>query len=271
VTYPLNRDTTPRQADLVYGPNGVPLDDPAETFHEASKNQPVWGARQAMGARLLEANEQLLATVRRPGLRHSQRARLSLPLSDELNVPLSTLLRRRRSSRAFCGQSLTVAEIATLLYHAYGSVSPRGYRPTPSGGALYPLELYVGTPSTQGIEAGLYHYDALRHELEIVNPNVGLPQLAEATVAPEVIENAALYVAVTCVFWRSRFKYGQRGYRYCLLEAGHLMQNLLVAAEALELGAVPLGGFLDNRLSRLLEIDGVDEAPLYVAAIGRLE
>ena len=69
-------------------------------------------------------------------------------------------------------------------------------------------------------------------------------------------------------FWRSRFKYGQRGYRFALLEAGHLAQNVLLAAEALDLGAAPIGGFYDRQLAEFLEIDGVNEGPLYVIPIG---
>jgi SagB-type dehydrogenase family enzyme len=70
------------------------------------------------------------------------------------------------------------------------------------------------------------------------------------------------------MFWRTRFKYGLRGYRFALLEAGHLMQNVLLAAAALDLAAVPVGGFFDSRLERLLSIDGVNESALYCASIG---
>lgn len=268
-SYPIHPDGVPRRSFVVYGPSGVALDDPAETFHEASKNQPAWGGRQGVGVRRLEADEQLLRATKRPGLVHSQRGRVALPAAIELDDSLSAILRRRRSSRAFTGAGLSAAEIATLLFFAYGTVTPRGQRPTPSGGALYPLEVYVGAAATEGIDAGLYHYDPSSHELETVSNSVGLHELGGATLAPEVVEQSGVFIAVTCVFWRSRFKYGQRGYRYCLLEAGHLMQNLLLAAEALKLAALPLGGYADNRLARLLEIDGVNEAPLYTAAVGR--
>ncbi len=85
----------------------------------------------------------------------------------------------------------------------------------------------------------------------------------------ELLDAAALLVVVTGVFWRSRFKYGLRGYRFTLLEAGHLGQNLLLAAAALDLAALPVGGFYDRRVERLLGVDGVNESALYLFAVGR--
>ena len=77
----------------------------------------------------------------------------------------------------------------------------------------------------------------------------------------------ALFV-VSAMFWRTRFKYGLRGYRFALLECGHLAQNLLLAATALDLAAVPLGGFYDRRVDQLLGLDGVNESALYMVAAG---
>ena len=82
------------------------------------------------------------------------------------------------------------------------------------------------------------------------------------------MESCAVALVVTAMLWRSRFKYGQRGYRFALLEAGHLAQNVLLASEGLDLAAVPVGGFYDRRLAALLAIDGVNEVPLYVLPIG---
>ena len=70
------------------------------------------------------------------------------------------------------------------------------------------------------------------------------------------------------MFWRSRFKYGLRGYRFALLEAGHLVQNLVLAAGALEVGALPLGGFYDRRVDELVGADGLDEATVYAVLLG---
>jgi SagB-type dehydrogenase family enzyme len=70
------------------------------------------------------------------------------------------------------------------------------------------------------------------------------------------------------MFWRSRFKYGLRGYRFALLEAGHVVQNLVLAATALRLPTLPLGGWYDRRVDALVGADGLDEATVYVVLVG---
>jgi SagB-type dehydrogenase family enzyme len=76
-------------------------------------------------------------------------------------------------------------------------------------------------------------------------------------------------VLVTAIFQRSTFKYQDRGYRLILIEAGEVAQNMTLEATSLGLGACLLGGYLDNDLSGLLEIDGIDEAPLLPVVLGR--
>ena len=68
---------------------------------------------------------------------------------------------------------------------------------------------------------------------------------------------------------RIKFKYGERGYRFLLLEAGHIAQNLLLAAEADGMGGVAIGGFLDDPLNDLLDLDGVEEAVVYMVLAGQ--
>jgi SagB-type dehydrogenase family enzyme len=73
---------------------------------------------------------------------------------------------------------------------------------------------------------------------------------------------------LTAMFWRTRFKYGVRGYRFALLEAGHVGQNVTLAAAALRVAALPVGGFFDRRLDELVGADGLDEASVYAIVLG---
>jgi SagB-type dehydrogenase family enzyme len=86
---------------------------------------------------------------------------------------------------------------------------------------------------------------------------------------PEIGSSCAALVLVAAIFGRTRFKYGLRGYRFALLEAGHVAQNVLLAATALGLAAVPLGAFYDRRTDTFLALDGVNESTLYAIAVGR--
>ena len=89
-------------------------------------------------------------------------------------------------------------------------------------------------------------------------------------IHPAVVDltSASTIFFITAKFWRSRAKYGPRGYRYCLQEAGSACQNLCLAAVALGLGQVVLGGFYDDEVHQCLEIDGVDHGVITTVAVG---
>jgi SagB-type dehydrogenase family enzyme len=264
---------TVRALTAVYGAEGPGLDDPAELFHEASKVSEALLPAQLPGVVALHAHAGLRASASRSVRRNPELRRVRLPPPQLPTVDLDLVFRRRRSARAFDAAPVTTAEIATLLYAAYGVTAEdergQSYRTAPSGGALYPLEIYAAVSRSDGLDTGLYHYDPPRHELEVVRPAVAPDALVAASAYPEIVGACAVAFVVTAVFWRSRFKYGLRGYRFTLLEAGHVAQNLLLAAEAVGLGAVPLGGYYDRAVDALLRLDGVDESTLYVVCVGR--
>ena len=139
----------------------------------------------------------------------------------------------------------------------------------PSGGALYPLEVFAVTLRVAGVAPGLYHFDPLCAMLETVRLGTTSEEVAELSTYPEIASSCAALFVLAAVFGRTRFKYGHRGYRFALLEAGHVGQNLLLAATGLELASVPLGGFYDRRVDEFLGLDGVDESAVYMLAVGR--
>jgi SagB-type dehydrogenase family enzyme len=186
---------------------------------------------------------------------------------------LGEALSGRRSSRVFATAALPLSALAALLRAGYGVTgalragdAAQPLRAAPSGGALYPLELTVAARRVDGLAPGLYHFDPLDDALEQLR--TGAVPIAAATPFADEAGVAAAVIVVSAVFWRSRFKYGLRGYRFVLLEAGHVAQNVLLAAAALGLAALPLGGFYDRRVDELIEVDGVDESALYLICIG---
>jgi SagB-type dehydrogenase family enzyme len=257
-------------SSLVYGEDGPPLDDPAETYHEASKTYPSFASRQMPGVVILERDHELQRLAARSTRRHAHRPAIDLPDTGIPEVLLRTVLSERRSSREFRSAPVPLSQLGSLLRAAYGVTAAGGWavRAAPSGGALYPLELYPLVLQGGDLPTGVYHYDPFRHALEALRSTSAAEELRQALVQPELAEHAALFVAVTAMFWRTRFKYGLRGYRFALLEAGHVVQNLQLAATALGLGAVPVGGYYDRRLDDLLGCDGVHEATVYGAIVG---
>jgi SagB-type dehydrogenase family enzyme len=251
---------------------GIDWDDPAELFHEASSNYRAWSFGEGIGYRELEWNESLVEATRYPGKRFAHRPRHRLPDPDFGEAKLEDALGGRATTRTFGNQSLSEGQLGTALFAAYGRLrrdSDLSRRTVPSGGALYPLDLYVSIVKVLGVREGLYLYDPNGHCLELIRAG-DAPNLSRCLVHREVGENAACFVVIAASFWRSRFKYSLRGYRFTLIEAGHTMQNLVLAAAALGFGAAPLGGFFDRELAEDLHMDGVGEAPLYVAVLGSL-
>jgi SagB-type dehydrogenase family enzyme len=251
-------------ASFVYG-DEVALDDPGEAYHEASRLYPdVVPGRLAMFTELSDDPE-LQQTVVRSSRTHDHRPGIDLPPARVARTWLHEVVLRRRSSSKAYDRPLSSVQLAALLATAYRSAN--GRRPVPSAGALYPLELYVVALDIADVEPAAYHYNPFRHCLERLRPAVR-DDVAAALVDPTLAEHTAALIIVTAMFWRSRFKYGVRGYRFALLEAGHLMQNAVLAAAAMKLPALPIGGFYDCRLDALVCANGLDEATVYALIVG---
>ena len=262
---------TARVAALI-GADDLDGPDATEDYHEASRAYAGCADPHVTGAQRLETSLELRVSATRSVKRHSHLPCVPLPPAELGEMRLAEALAARRSRRTFGDRPITVIELATLLHAAYGVTgdltgTPQLLRTAPSGGALYPLELYVLPRQVAGLETSLYHYDPVRHALERLAP---LPAVAGSDLSPygDLLERSAAVIAITAMFWRSRFKYGHRAYRFTLLEAGHVAQNALLAAASLRLTAVPLGGFYDRTVDALLGVDGIHEASLYLIPVG---
>jgi SagB-type dehydrogenase family enzyme len=266
---------TARWLELVYG-SEPDLDDPAEGYHEASKISPFQIARQIEGARRLESSPELQVSSIR-AVKRLGGALSSLPPAAALEMTVADAVRRRSSRRTFADGPVTGDALAALLHAGYGvthvlEADPGApvvpLRSVPSGGALYPLEVFLAVLRIDGLEPGLYHFDPLRARLECIRAGIGSDEVAALSTYPGIVAGCAVFFLIAAVFGRTRFKYGLRGYRFALLEAGHVAQNLVLAATALDLACVPLGGFYDRRTDEFLGLDGVNESAVYTIAVG---
>jgi SagB-type dehydrogenase family enzyme len=250
-------------ASFVYA-DGPELDDPAETYHEAAKLQPSFALRQVPGLSSSDAPA-ILESSRRSSRRHPHRPRIALPAPRRLRAQLEWTLTRRVSRPPRPGSTLSLDDVARLT-SAYAWDARRPRRHVPSGGGLYPLEQYVLARSVESVPPGVYHVDPCDRALELLA--AGAPEVRHAFVEPSLGDAAAILVVTSC-FWRSRWKYGLRGYRFALLEAGHLVQTVLLLATATGVDALPLGGFYDAVLDDAVGADGVNESVVYAVALGR--
>ena len=209
-----------------------------------------------------------------PGRENGGLAWTPLPPAELPDVPLADALRARVSCRRFLADPVGLDQLACVLRASYGSETRSGEvmqdRPAPSGGGLYPLEATLLVRAVDGLEPGVYHYVPAANGLEQVQA-IDLPRafLTYLFMGQPWVAEAAVICVLSFVGARSLTKYGDRGYRYALIEAGHTMQNLNLAAAACGLGSVDLGGFYDDELAVLAGLDVEREIPLYCCAIGR--
>lgn len=259
-------------------------EDIVELGHELTKFRRLDGPDLAASLAIVE-QPGMLSVLYTQEPEFQLQPRMSLPEPASPDCRFSDVVRRRRSCRSFLQRPLALPELSSLLFSAIGETDtlPTGFeddrpvhaslRSIPSGGALHPTRAFAVLLQDGDLLPGIYHYHAPDHSLELVK---GLSSLGRTAlfaafpVHPEGIDlgNASAIFFVTTKFWRSRAKYGPRGYRYCLQEAGAACQNLSLMATALGLAHVVLGGFYDDEVHSCLEIDGVDHAAVTAIAVG---
>lgn len=168
------------------------------------------------------------------------------------------------------GEGLGLPQIARMLYFAYGVTGVVQYeggggqplRAAPSAGGLYPTEIYVATDGVPGLEPGLYNYQAQAHELVCLWEGSFLGEIVGACGGSPDIVRARACAILTGVFWRSAWRYQERGYRRVLLDAGHVLGNLVAYAFHEEADAIPCAAFHDAALNGLFFFEECVEATL---------
>lgn len=187
--------------------------------------------------------------------------------------PLDTVFYKRMSCRSFKGTKLTTRALSTLLFYTGGiqrtygddwNLSRRFYA---SGGARYPLEIYVVLYNNTELPKGIYHYNVKKHALELLKKGDYFTRLQKG-LDPPWIGDANMAVLTTSVFGRNQIKYGDRGYRMIMAEAGHMAQNLYLVAGAIGLGCCALGGYIDDEINDMLDVDGANESVVYATIVG---
>ena len=196
---------------------------------------------------------------------------ISLPKpSLDGKVSVEKAIKGRRTIRDFKERILPLNYLSQLLWAAQGITDPReGKRATPSGGALYPLDIYlvVGVSGVEGIEAGIYHYLPEKHSISLLSKGDHRKEVASASLWQTWMAKAPVMFIITAEYQRITRKYGERGIRYALIEVGHVGQNLFLQAEALGLGAGIVGAFND---ADVLKVTGgaPQREPLLIMPIG---
>ena len=177
---------------------------------------------------------------------------------------------QRRTIRAFIPEPLGLNLLSQLLWAMHGVTDKGGLkRAAPSAGALYPMDVYVvaGKGSVARIDAGVYHYEPGGHRLSLVASGDLREVLAKASLSQMWMARAPANMVITAEYERATVKYRKRGFRYAMIEAGHIGQNLFLQAEALGLKAGIVGAFHDKDIIRVLKLPSSHE-PLLIMPVG---
>ena len=188
----------------------------------------------------------------------------------ESDVVLEQALLMRRSIRIFGNAPLTVQEVSQLLWSAQGITSEMGYRTAPSGGALYPLEVYVVAGNVNGLDDGIYHYRPHEHSLVIISKGDRRSELSDAALNQSCIKEGSIIIVFSALYDRITQKYGERGIRYAHIEVGHAAQNVYLQAVSLKLGTVAVGAFIDDEVKRVITMEK-NQQPLLLMPVGRIK
>ena len=203
---------------------------------------------------------------------YPQAEKVELPVFEPARaMSLDKTLKQRKSIRNFQNRPITKGKLAYLLWASTGTQRVEDgheFRTAPSAGALYPIETYVVVNNVKSLEPGVYHYSIRTHQLEQLVKRDLRQQIAAAALGQGMCATAAAVFIWTAVFERCKWKYGQRAYRYIYLDAGHIAENLALAAVSLNLGTCEIGALYDDHVNAIIGIDGTEESTICMAVVG---
>lgn len=182
-------------------------------------------------------------------------------------LSLEECLNRRRSSREFNPEPITLTQISQILWAGQGITRPDGGRTSPSAGALYPLEIILVAGNILDLDPGIYQYHPEANGLELMLEGDKRDELAVAALDQNCVRNGTAVLVIASFPHRITGKYGQRGHRYLHMESGHAAQNIYLQAAAMGLGTVVVGAFHDTKVRNILQLPE-NEQPLYILPVG---
>jgi len=217
--------------------------------------------------------------VAQPPLHSLLRDGVRIPLPSHQSLDLGGMglreaIEARRSLRTYAETPLALEELSLLLWCSQG-VKPEStdkftLRTVPSAGARHAFETLLLVNRVDGLDPGLYQFDAAAHGLIQWELQADIAErLTEACLNQPIVGNSAVTFIWIAERARMAWRYGERGLRYLFLDAGHVCQNLYLAAESILAGVCAIGAFTDDELNQLLGLDGVDRFVVYLAGVGK--
>lgn len=210
-------------------------------------------------------------------------ARLTALVSPEdLTVgkmPLIEAIKRRRSRREFADESLTLEELSFLLWATQGVAKKENrdasahphivLRTVPSGGARHPFETYLLINRVKGLQPGLYRYLPLKNKLCFLYADAELTEKVHEACEGQYVKGSAVTFIWTAIPYRTEWRYSILSPKIIAQDSGHLCQNLYLACEAIGAGTCAIGAYNQEKMDRVLRVDGKEEFAIYAAPVGK--
>ncbi|WP_292590550.1 SagB/ThcOx family dehydrogenase [Mesotoga sp. UBA5557] len=202
---------------------------------------------------------------------------ISLPdpnSTDLIMKDLREIVFSRESRRVYSDEKLSLEALSFLLWSSQGvkAVMKNNYatlRTVPSAGARHPFETYIFVRLVKGLKRGLYRYVALSHSLVLEKEGDFASEVADAALGQKFVGHCAATFVWSVIPYRTEWRYDLTSYKPILLDAGHICQNLYLACEALNLGTCAIAAYDQEKIDKLIGLDGYDEFVIYMAPVGK--
>ena len=225
-------------------------------------------------------NKDFLTKIKDSSLLYENIKEITLPKPNrELEkYNLFDTILKRRSIRNYSEKPLLLEELSTILFYStgisyktkqtdyYPSINLRTY---PSAGGIYPLKFYLYINNVIGLKKGIYYYNNTNNTLKCLNNYCNLNTIINVLKCDNYSIRGACSILMIGNMELMNYKYGERGYRFINIEAGHIAQNIYLVSTAMEIGALALGGFLDEDILKLLPLESKD-IMFYQVVIGNI-
>lgn len=204
---------------------------------------------------------------------------IALPLDfDRLIIDNDFLhvINSRRSHRVYTEEQMTLRELSYLLWCSQGVKEIRGksyatIRTVPGGGARHPFEVYLAIQNVEGLKNGFYHYLPMKHRLECLKEQEDLKQFIGESLEGQIWAakaNVVFYYSFVC--YRAEWRYGIYAHRMCMADAGHVTENVYLAATSIGLGGCAVGAVDGPMCDEQFGLDGEKEFVFYCMAVGKV-
>ena len=212
---------------------------------------------------------------------------IPLPPYAYERAPIGALIRSRRSVRHYSGELIQLKDMSTILFHC-GGISGQtpvegasntiflgdepqiDLRVAASGGALYPVDLFVVALKVQEVPSGVYRYLPKAHALKHVGAASDTPDpRMVAEFFPIEVDRAGFLIGYVYNLFENARKYGDMALGFAMLEAGSIAAHLHLICTALGLGSCDVGSFSKRRFERLFGVDGISRHVIHLTVVGK--